>query len=364
MTAGTFRERLSRMARQLPWKPIAILTTISTVLLSLLLLPACCCVKGPLAPITPAAAPVIPAIGQGSMPTPTEAASKAPTQALMRNVWFHIDQDLYLDIHSMRGELVSNAPGTPLNFDNKLSCVMKVDTGTIGLNGASLDILMNRYIFGYPNPSLRNLHTEMAGKQLKQSGIIHKVVDIPFTMFADVSVSNGLLRIHPTKLEICGINGLGLLKAVGMTMQKMLTLPKDRGISVEGNDLLIDPNRALPPPKVELKLVGVRIEGDELVQVFDAGRHLPELVLPHPEEKNTMLFRGGTLRMGKLLMVDANMQVADTDPSDPFDFVIDRYNEQLVAGFTRNQADYGLLVFMRDFNDVGKPPRPGERLVP
>src|SRR3954453_22845034 len=48
---GTFRERLSRMARQVPWKPIAILTSISTVLLSLLLLPACCCVKGPLAPI-------------------------------------------------------------------------------------------------------------------------------------------------------------------------------------------------------------------------------------------------------------------------------------------------------------------------
>ncbi|MBV9071062.1 MAG: hypothetical protein JO231_20270 [Acidobacteria bacterium] len=352
------------MRRQLPWKPIAILTTISTVLLSLLLLPACCCVKGPLAPITPAAVPVITPMGAGAMPTPTEAASKAPTQALMRNVWFHIDDDLYLDIHSMRGELVSNTPGTPLNFDNKLSFVMKVDTATIGLNGASLDVLMNRYIFGYPNPPLRNLHAEMAGKQLKQSGIIHKVVDIPFTMFADVSVSNGLLRIHPTKLEICGINGLGLLKAVGMTLQKMLTLPKERGVSAEGNDLLIDPNRALPPPKVELHAVSARIEGDELVQVFDAGRHLPELGLPHPEEKNTMLFHGGTLRMGKLLMVDANMQVADTDPSDPFDFVIDRYNEQLVAGFTRNQPDYGLLVYMRDFNDVGKPARPGEKLAP
>src|SRR5436305_2591436 len=178
------------------------------------------------------------------MPTRSEAASNAPTQALILNVWFHIDQDAFLDIHFMRGELVSNTPGTPLNFDNKFSFVMKVDTGTIGLNGGSLDILMNRYIFGYPNPPLRNLHAEFAGKQLKQSGIIHKVVDIPFTMFADVSVSNGLMRIHTTKLDICGIDGLGLLKAVGMTMQKMLTLPKERGISAEGNDLLLDPSRA------------------------------------------------------------------------------------------------------------------------
>ena len=364
MAAGTFRERLSRMARQVPWKPIAILTTISTVLLSLLLLPACCCVKGPLAPIAGPPKIEAPLIGTQQIPTPTEAASKAPTQALMRNVWFHIDQDAYLDIRVMRGELVSKTPGEPLNFDDKQSFVMKVDTGTIGMRSASLDVLMNRYIFGYPNPPLSNLHTEIAGKQLKQSGIMHKVVDIPFTMLANVSADHGLIRIHPTRIDICGINGIGLLKAVGMTMEKMLKLPKDRGITAQGNDLLLDPTEALPPPKVELHLVDVRIEGDELVQVFDAGRHLPELVLPHPEEKNTMFYRGGTLRMGKLLMVDADMQVADSDPSDPFDFVIDRYNEQLIAGFTRNQPDYGLLVFMRDFDDVGKPARPGERLAP
>jgi len=349
---------------RVPWKPVAILTSITTVLLSLLLLPACCCVKGPLAPAIGPAKTAMPLIGSEQIPTPTEAAAKAPTQAFMRNVWFHIDQDAYLDIHTLRGEMVSKTPGAPLNFDNKTSFVLKVDTGTIGMRSASLDVLMNRYIFGYPNPPLRNLHVEPSGKQLKQSGIIHKIVDIPFTMWADVSASNGMIRIHPTKIDICGINGIGLLKAVGMTMEKMLKLPKERGISAQGNDLLLDPNHALPPPQVELHLVDVRIEGDELVQIFDAGRHLPELVLPHPEEKNTMYYRGGTLRMGKLLMIDADMQVVDTDPSDPFDFMIDRYNDQLVAGFTRNQPNYGLFVFMRDFDDLGKPMRPGERGVP
>jgi len=351
------------MRPPLPWKPIAIITTSASVLLLLLLLPACCCVKTPFTKMTATPVEISP-MGSGSMPTPSMAASKAPTQTLMRNVWFHVDRDAYLDIHEMRGELVSKTAGDPLNLDNKLSFVMKIDTGAIGMRGPSLDILMNRYVFGYPNAPLRNLHIETAGKQLRLSGIIHKVVDIPFTMLADVSVSNGLLRFHPTKIDICGINGIGLLKAVGQSLQKMLTLPKDRGVSAQGNDLLLDPVRALPPPQVEMRLVNARVEGDELVQTFDAGRHLPPLVLPHPEEKNTMYFRGGTLRIGKLLMVDADMQVTDTDPSDPFDFYIDRYNEQLVAGFSRNQADYGLLAFMRDFDDVGKPARPGERLPP
>ncbi len=348
----------------MPWKPVAIFTSITTILLSLLLLPAYCSRNEPLTLVSGPPKIDIPPIGTQPIPTPTEAAAKAPTQALMRNVWFHIDRDAYLDIHSMRGEMVSKTPGAPLNLDNKTSFVMKIDTAKIGMRSASLDVLMNRYIFGYPNPPLRNLHIEMAGRQLKQSGVIHKLVNIRFTMWADVSASNGKIRIHPTKIETYGINGIGLMRVVGMTLEKMLTMPTGRGISAQGNDLLIDPQRALPPPQIELRLVDVRVEGDELVQIFDAGRHLPELTLPHPKEKNTMFFRGGTLRMGKLLMVDADMQVADTDPSDPFDFFIDRYNDQLVAGFDRNQPNYGLFVFMRDFDDVGKPMRPGERRVP
>src|SRR5262249_48468086 len=263
-------------------------------------------------------------------------------------------------------QMISKKPGEPLLFDDKTSFVMTVDTGRIGLNSKSLDILMSRYVFSDPNSALRKLHVAPDGKQLRQSGIMHKIIDIPFTMWADVSASDGRIRIHPTKMDICGLDGLLLLKAVGMTLEKMVgdELPHEKGVSADSNDLLLDPNKMLPPPKVELHLVDVRVEGDELMQIFDAGRHLPPLTPPHPEERNWMYYRGGTLHMGKLLMVDADMQVCDADPSDPFDFFIDRYNDQLVAGWESNTPGYGLYVFMRDLHDVGAPPRPGERLAP
>jgi hypothetical protein len=353
------------MPRPLPWKPIAIVAIALAILLSLLLLPACCCVRGPASPTT-APPQRIPPIGTEPIPTPAEAQAKAPTQTQMHNVDFHVDETTILNIHDVRGEMVSKRAGAPLNFDNKTDFIFKVDRGKIGMKSPSLDNLMNRYVFNAPNSPLKNLHVTPDGKQLKQEGLIHKIIDIPFTMWADVSADNGRIRLHPTKISICGINGLGLLKAVGMTLEKMIgkQLPHDHGISAEGNDLLMDPGKMLPPPDTELHLVAVHIEGDELMQIFDAGRHLPDLQLPHPEEKNWMYYRGGTLRMGKLLMVDADMQVVDTDPSDPFDFFIDRYNDQLVAGFSRNQPNYALLVFMRDFNDVGTPPKPGEKLAP
>jgi hypothetical protein len=353
------------MQRPLPWRTIAIITTATTILLSLLLLPACCCVRGPASPVT-APKSTIPTIGTEPIPTPTEAQAKAPTQAQMRNVDFHVDEETILKIHELRGEMIPKQPGTPLNFDNKTTFVLKVDRGKIGMTSASLDRLLNAYVFNTPNSPLKSLHATPDGKQLKQEGIVHKIIDIPFTMWADVSADNGRIRIHPTKMSICGLNGLGLLKAVGMTLEKMIgkDLPREHGVSADRNDLLLDPQKMLPPPDTELHLVEVHVEGDELMQVFDAGRHLPDLPNPHPNERNYMYYRGGTLRMGKLLFVDADMFVVDTDLSDPFDFFIDHYNDQLVAGFSRNQNNYALFVFMRDFNDLGSPPRPGERLAP
>jgi len=271
-------------SRTLPWRAIALLSSTIAVLLALLLLPACCCVRGTSAPTTSAPPEShIPPIGTVPLPDFSEAHVKAPTQAYFRNVWFYLDETMFLDIHELRGEMQSKPPGSPVNFDDKRTFLMRVDTGRIGMKAASLDKLMNQYIFGYPNPPLRDIHVTIAGKQLMQSGIIHKVVDIPFTMWADVSADHGLIRIHPTKISICGINGIGLLKAVGMTLQKMLKMPEDRGIRAEKNDLLLDPQRVLPPPQTELHLVGVHTEGDELVQVFDAGRHLAPLVLPKPD---------------------------------------------------------------------------------
>ncbi|MGH9421701.1 MAG: hypothetical protein ACRD3J_17115, partial [Thermoanaerobaculia bacterium] len=152
----------------MPWKPIAIVGILSTILLALLL--ARSCVKGPAGLVSGPPKIDIPRIGAGPIPAPSEAAAKEPTQVRMRHVWFHIDQDAYLDIHSLSGEMVSKKAGTPLNLDNRTSFVFKVDTAKIGMRSTSLDVLMNRYIFGYRGAPLRNLHIETAGTQIRQSG--------------------------------------------------------------------------------------------------------------------------------------------------------------------------------------------------
>jgi hypothetical protein len=323
---------------------------------------ACCCPARIARDGAPRPAPS-PPIGVAHFEVPSQAVPAKRTQAEMQNVLFHVDQTIVLLIHSLRGEFHDKSEGQPLNFDDKRSFVVRIDQARIGLSGRSLTDLMNHYVFNYEGAPLRDLMIRVHEGRLVQEGVMHKIIDIPFEMTADVSITDeGWMRIHPIDIEICNLDGESLMKAFSISLDEILKkLPA--GVRVEKNDLLIDPLAILPPPTIAGRVVDVELHEDELLQIFESGRSASALSPPDPAEKNWMHFEEGTLRMGKLFMVRADMQVIDTDPRDPFDFFVDYYNNQLAAGFNRNEPDYGLKVFMRDFADLNKPPQPGERLA-
>ena len=65
-----------------------------------------------------------------------------------------------------------------------------------------------------------------------------------------------------------------------------------------------------------------------------------------------MAYRGNRLQFGKLLMTDTDMVLIDPDPRDPFDFYLDHYKDQLVAGYSKTTPSFGLRVYMVDFNKL------------
>ena len=68
--------------------------------------------------------------------------------------------------------------------------------------------------------------------------------------------------------------------------------------------------------------------------------------------RNYMYYRGGTLRFGNLTMSDADLALIDASQKDPFDFYQDRYERQLVAGYSKNTLAHGLKVYMPDYYRV------------
>ena len=67
---------------------------------------------------------------------------------------------------------------------------------------------------------------------------------------------------------------------------------------------------------------------------------------------NYVCYRGNQLRFGKLTITDTDMVLIDMNPRDAFDFYLDRYKQQIVAGYTKETPTLGLRVFMRDFNKL------------
>src|SRR6185295_19396860 len=109
--------------------------------------------------------------------------------------------------------------------------------------------------------------------KLKQEGVMHwahlrkQGFDVPFTITADVQVTQeGMLRIRPAKVEICDVNGKPLMDLLHLKLEKFLDLSGAQGLRGDGNDLILDPGKALPPPRIIGRLEKVRIEGDQLVQ--------------------------------------------------------------------------------------------------
>ena len=120
-------------------------------------------------------------------------------------------------------------------------------------------------------------------------------------------------------------------------MDDMVKIQAGRGIMIDDNDFILDPQWMLPPPRIRGDVTSVRVEGDDIVQVFGTGPAPGRRLLPYASYPNYMYFRGGNLRFGKLTMADTDLALIDQDPKDPFDFNLERYNVQLVAGIPRTR---------------------------
>jgi len=278
----------------------------------------------------------------------------------MRNVDLHIDQQNAMRVRSLRGQVLTKA-GAIAWLDDPASFRIRATSGVVALDGNAISALMNHVAFNYPGAPITNLRVSIENGSLVQRGTLHKGVALPFQMWSvPVLEPDGRLRLHPDKLKILGVNGLALMHALGLHLDKMMDLAKARGVSVKGDDLYLDPLEIIPPPVVEGKLRSVRVEGAFLVQEFARTPDdtiFGSFVVADSGARNFVYFRGGSLRFGRLTMTDTDLLIHDADERDPLDLYFAEYNRQLVAGHSGNLPNLGLRAWMVDYGKLGAPAR-------
>src|SRR4029079_12008975 len=239
--------------------------------------------------------------------------TEPPTQVQMQNVDFYVDKDIPLRIHRLSGTIRSR-DGGPVMFDDKQSFIIKVASAEVGLTGPDLSVLLNKYVFNYKGSPLTNLRISVSGNEIVQKGTPHKVAALPFEIRATLSITpDGRIRMHPTRTEIIGLHVDKLMQGLGLPLEKVIDLSKAKGATVKGNDIYLDPTAILPPPQIEGRVAAVRIQSNQIVMTFGSGQFVQPLAIPDSTVSNYMYYKGGTLRFGKLMQLDADMLITDLD---------------------------------------------------
>lgn len=276
----------------------------------------------------------------------------------MRRVDFHVAPAVVLHVRRLAGALVRTVPSSPPTFDDKRSFVIRVAAADAGLTMPDLDRLLNEYVFAYPHAPLIDLHATADGDRLRLRGKLRKGGDVPFDLVATVTATpRGEVRLHPLAIRVAKLPAGPLLALVGLRLDHIVNLRGSRGAHVSGNDIYLLPDSALPPPYLRAHLTAARVDGGELRLVFDDTTYAAPPVAPRADTAaNYLSLRGGTLRIGKLFMVHADLEIVDAAPGDPLDFSLDDYASQLVAGYVKNTPAGGLVAHVPDLRSIAGGP--------
>jgi len=287
------------------------------------------------------------------IPQPSDASRAVGTE--MRNVMYHFTNHIEVHIKQLKGKLVPKKE-IPV-FDDKESFILEIDAATISMSTDSLSHVLNDHVFAGKDAPLKDLRATTEGNQLKIKGKLARKGGVSFEVVGELQVTpEGKIRLHARHIKAAHLPVKGLMDLFDVKLADLINTKKVQGVSTEKDDIILDPDQILPPPQIRGKLTGITVENGQITQVFGAGTAPARFT----GARNFMAYRGAALRFGKLTMNDTDLVLIDQDAKDPFDFYLDHYRDQLVAGYTKTTPQFGLRVYMVDFNKLhqakSKPP--------
>jgi len=280
----------------------------------------------------------------------TAAEHANAVQIQMRNVNYHFTDTLSAYVKTLRGEIVPTGKNEFPTLDDKNSYNVRVTSAEMIIATDSLAKVLDSYVFAEHGSPLKDVSMSIDKGRLKINGKLHDKGDVPFETSGTLSPTpDGKIRLHAEKIKALHLPVKGLMDAFGIDLAALIKSGKMPGISADGDDMIMDLGLVLPPPHIQGNITAIRIEGQNLVEVIGDPA---KTQLKRVPATNYMAYWGNQLRFGKLTMADADMTLIDMNPEDPFDFDLDHYKDQLVPGYSKFTATFGLRVYMKDFAKV------------
>ncbi|MGB7600698.1 MAG: hypothetical protein WBM24_10365 [Candidatus Sulfotelmatobacter sp.] len=274
----------------------------------------------------------------------------AHVQIAMKNVMYHYADPIAVHVVRLQGELLPTKSGEIPVFDDKNSFTLALTSAEIAISCDALARVLNQNVLSASNAPIKDLSIESKNNQLVIKGKLSQKGDVSFETTGVLTVEeDGRIRLHTEHLKAAHLPVKGLLDLLGIDIAHMINTKKIQGISADKDDLILNPEEILPPPHIQGRVTAVNLQGDDIVQVF--GKAQGENFAAK-QTGNYLAFRHGDLRFGKLTMRDSDLIMIDMDFRDPFDFYLEHYQDQLVAGYTKSTPAFGLRAYARDYDKL------------
>jgi len=277
--------------------------------------------------------------------------SNAAVQTQMQNVRYHFTESATVYIKSLSGELLPTEGSEFPVFDNKDSFRVRIGYAEIDIAAPDLASVFNSYVFARDNSPLKGVSMSIENGHLKIKGKLHDVGTIPFETESTLSpTDDGKILLRTGEVKALHVPVKGIMNLFGVEIADLIKNGRIPGVEARGDDLVLDPSLVFPAPHMEGRVTGIRIEGNAIVLTFGDKSRMTKM----RPAGNYMSFRGNRLRFGKLTMTDVDMILIDMDPTDPFDFFLDHYKDQIAAGYSKISSNSALRIYAKDFNKLKK----------
>jgi hypothetical protein len=243
--------------------------------------------------------------------------------------------------------MVRTRPDDDPSFDDPESFNLVITNGVLRANIGDIAHFLNSS--GVPDSPLKNISLSGDGDQVSLHGTLRKIIPLPIELVGTISVaSNNQIQVHVTKLNVLKIPMKGLLGGFHVELSDLVHSHSIPGIQVNGNDIVFDTVKLLPPPHIRGQLTSVRIINPDLEEIYGDAQD----VIHVEQWRNFLRLSGGTLDFGRLTMHDVDLVMIDISDDAWFDLDLLHYQDQLVNGYVRMTPQAGMQVFMPDLDEL------------
>ncbi|HMV34272.1 MAG TPA: hypothetical protein PKW28_04765 [Turneriella sp.] len=291
--------------------------------------------------------------------------SRSGTYMKLSNLNFRLTDEINMQVKELVGEAVPKTKNGIINFDDINSFRIDILSGEAFVRTEIMEYIFNNLVFNYDGSPLKNMKMEFFDdedngkpmKKLRLTGDMKLVVWLGFEMVGKMYLDREktLMVIEAERIKSLGNPYTKtLLDTVGLNMEKLLPVPSGRGITMMGNKIIVEPFKIFPPPQIGGFISDMRVQSNGLQLFFSSKTKVNFPPLPVKDVKNYLFLYQGDVKFGKLMMVDARLQMVDMSQKNDFDFYLKKYLVPLGAGHSKILRDGSVVAYIPDYRDVAK----------